>query len=178
MLGAGGGTSSYKEIETTDLIILWGSNARNAHPIFFHHLLKGVRSGAKMYAIDPRRSESAEWADTWLGIDVGSDIALANAVGREIIAAGLVNSEFVDHATSGFDAYMERWIAAQRGDVLDNVGGVDSLQAALEDAGFQGLEVDQFRDRLERLLQFISLSTLPPVDATRARIDGKRLDLD
>jgi formate dehydrogenase major subunit len=107
VLGAGGGTSSYKEIETTDLIILWGSNARNAHPIFFHHLAKGVRNGAKMYAVDPRRSESAEWADTWLGIDVGSDIALANAVGREIITAGLINTEFIEHSTAGFEAYAE-----------------------------------------------------------------------
>ena len=107
MLGAGGGTSSYKEIETTDLIILWGSNARNAHPIFFHHLAQGVRNGAKMYAVDPRRSESAEWADTWLGIDVGSDIALSNTIAREIIAAGLVNTEFIEHSTSGFDDYAE-----------------------------------------------------------------------
>jgi formate dehydrogenase major subunit len=105
VLGAGGGTSSYEEIETTDLIILWGSNARNAHPIFFHHLARGVRNGAKMYTVDPRRSESAEWADVWLGIDTGSDIALANAISREIIHAGLTNAEFIDHATSGFDEF-------------------------------------------------------------------------
>jgi predicted molibdopterin-dependent oxidoreductase YjgC len=105
VLGAGGGTSSYEEIETTDLIILWGSNARSAHPIFFHHLMKGVRNGAKMYAVDPRRTDSAQWADVWLGIDVGSDIALANAVAREIIHAGLTNTSFIDHATSGFDAF-------------------------------------------------------------------------
>jgi predicted molibdopterin-dependent oxidoreductase YjgC len=105
VFGAGGGTSSYKEIEDTELILLWGSNARETHPIFFHHLLKGVRKGARLYAIDPRRTSSAAWADVWLGIDVGSDIALANAMGREIIAAGLVNREFVDRATTGFDAY-------------------------------------------------------------------------
>lgn len=105
MFGAGGGTSSFEEIETTDLIVLWGSNARVAHPIFFHHLLRGVRNGAKMYAIDPRRTDSAQFADVWLGIDVGSDIALANAVGREIIAAGLVNDAFIEHSTEGFDAY-------------------------------------------------------------------------
>jgi formate dehydrogenase major subunit len=38
---------------------------------------------------------------------VGSDIALANAIGREIIAAGLHNQEFIDHATVGFEAYRE-----------------------------------------------------------------------
>jgi len=64
-----------------------------------------VRNGAKLYAVDPRRTGSAQWADVWLGLDVGSDIALANAVGREIIEANLVNREFVARATSGFEAY-------------------------------------------------------------------------
>ena len=105
VFGAGGGTSSYREIEETDVIVLWGSNARETHPIFFHHLLRGVRNGARLYAVDPRRTSSAEWADTWLGLDVGSDIALANAVGREIIAAGLANREFIERATDDFEAY-------------------------------------------------------------------------
>ena len=105
-MGAGGGTSSYEEIETTEVIILWGSNARNAHPIFFHHVLKGIHNGAKVFAVDPRRSESAQWADVWLGIDVGTDIALSNAVAREIISAGLVNEEFIARATTGYDEFV------------------------------------------------------------------------
>jgi predicted molibdopterin-dependent oxidoreductase YjgC len=107
VFGAGGGTSSYLEAEETDLFLLWGSNARETHPIFFHHLLKGVRRGARLIAIDPRRSSSAQWADLWLGLDVGSDIALANAMGREIIHARLANDEFIGRATAGFDAYRE-----------------------------------------------------------------------
>ena len=87
--------------------MLWGSNARETHPIFFHHILKGVRNGAKLYVVDPRRTSSAQWADVWLGIDVGSDIALANAVAREIIVSGLANQKFIDHATSRFEEYRE-----------------------------------------------------------------------
>jgi predicted molibdopterin-dependent oxidoreductase YjgC len=105
VFGAGGGTNSYREVEETDLIVLWGSNARETHPIFFHHLLRGIRNGARLYAVDPRRTSSAEWADTWLGIDVGSDIALANAIGREIIAAGLEDKAFIERATSDYDVY-------------------------------------------------------------------------
>ena len=105
MFGAGGGTSSYQEAEETDLIILWGSNARETHPIFFHHLLRGVRGGAKLIAVDPRRTSSAEWADIWLGIDVGSDIALANAMAREIIHAGLAHTEFISRATTGYEEF-------------------------------------------------------------------------
>ncbi len=55
--------------------------------------------------IDPRRTSSAQWAKLWVGLDVGSDISLANAMGREIIAAGLHDEKFIRHATSGFEAY-------------------------------------------------------------------------
>jgi predicted molibdopterin-dependent oxidoreductase YjgC len=105
VFGAGGGTSSYREAEDADLIVLWGSNAREAHPIFFHHVLRGIRRGARMYVVDPRRTSSAQWADAWLGIEVGSDISLANAIAREIIHARLANTEFIRRATTGFDAY-------------------------------------------------------------------------
>jgi predicted molibdopterin-dependent oxidoreductase YjgC len=107
VFGAGGGTSSYEETRSADLIILWGSNAREAHPIFFHHVLKAVNDGAQLIVVDPRRTPSAQWADLWLGLDVGTDIPLANAVGREIIAAGLADMEFVERATTGFEAYRE-----------------------------------------------------------------------
>jgi formate dehydrogenase major subunit len=105
VFGAGGGTNSYREAEETDLIVLWGSNARETHPIFFHHVLRGVRHGARLIAVDPRRTSSAEWADLWLGLDVGSDIALANAVAREIIVNGLEHREFIEHATVDFEAF-------------------------------------------------------------------------
>jgi predicted molibdopterin-dependent oxidoreductase YjgC len=112
VFGAGGGTSSYREVEETDLLILWGSNARETHPIFFHHVLKAVHHGASLHVIDPRRTGSAQWADTWLGLDVGTDIALANTMGREIIHAGLANEAFIKRATSGFAEYrasVEPW---------------------------------------------------------------------
>jgi len=70
-------------------------------------VLKAVHRGARLVVVDPRRTSSAQWADLWLGLDVGTDIPLANAVAREVIAAGLVDAEFVGRATSGFDAYRE-----------------------------------------------------------------------
>ncbi len=110
--GSGGGTSSYEEIEHTDVIVMWGSNARFAHPIFFQHVLKGIRNGARMYAVDPRRTSTAEWAESWLGPNVGTDIPLAHAVGREIIHAGLVDEAFVERTTTGYQEYralVEPW---------------------------------------------------------------------
>ena len=86
-------------------MLLWGSNARAAHPVYFLHLLTGLDRGARLFAVDPRRTASARFADLWLGLEVGTDIALANAVGREIIAAGLHDELFIERATVGFDDY-------------------------------------------------------------------------
>jgi formate dehydrogenase major subunit len=87
--------------------LLWGSNARAAHPIFFHHVLKGIRSGAKLVVVDPRQTASAEFADLWLGLNVGTDIALSHTVAREIIVSGLANEAFIENSTSGFEEYRE-----------------------------------------------------------------------
>jgi formate dehydrogenase major subunit len=78
-----------------------------------------VNRGARLFAIDPRRTSSAAWGERWLGLAVGTDIALAHAMAREIIHAGLAHEEFIRRATEGFEAYrasVEPWTleAAER----------------------------------------------------------------
>lgn len=125
MFGAGGGTSAYCEVEDTDLVLLWGSNARETHPIYFHHVLKGLRRGAEMYVVDPRRTSTARWARGHLPLDVGTDIALAHGMGRAVLDAGLENRAFIERATTGFDEYVravEPWTLAKTAEVT----GVDA----------------------------------------------------
>ena len=106
VFGAGGGTSSYAEVETANVIIMWGSNAREAHPIFFHHVLKAINNGAQLFTIDPRRTTTAAFGKH-LQLHVGTDIALAYAIGREIIVSELNNAAFINSATTGFAEYRE-----------------------------------------------------------------------
>src|SRR6478736_3993007 len=106
---------------------MWGSNARETHPIFFHHVLVARERGARIFVVDPRRTATAGWAERWLGLRVGTDIALALAVGREIIHAGLVNMTFVERATSGFAEYMasaEEW-TLERAEAVTGVAADD-----------------------------------------------------
>jgi formate dehydrogenase major subunit len=109
------------------VILLWGSNARETHPIFFHHVLKAVRRGAKLYVIDPRRTSSAAWADGWLPLEVGTDIALANGVARVIVDHHLENRTFIERATTGFPAYR----ACIEGYPLGRVARMTGVPAAL-----------------------------------------------
>jgi len=164
----GGGTTSYQEIEETDLIVLWGSNARETHPIFFHRVLKGVHHGARLYVVDPRRTSSADWAVGHLPLHVGTDIALANAVAREILAAGLENRGFIGHATSGFEDYrasVEPWTLAR----AEEVTGVPA--AAVRDLAHAYARADravicwtlgitEHHDAVDNVLALINLGLL------------------
>jgi predicted molibdopterin-dependent oxidoreductase YjgC len=168
VFGAGGGTSSYREVEETDVVVLWGSNAREAHPIYFHHLIKGLRNGARLFVVDPRRTSSARWADLWLGIDVGTDIALANAVGREIIVAGLHDHEFIARATTGYDAYaasVEPW-TLERAAAVTGVpaGAIRDLAHAYGGAGRAQLcwtlGITEHHNATDNVLALINLALL------------------
>ena len=105
VFGSGAGTSSYDDFHQTAFILLVGSNAAEAHPIIFHHIMKGVRSGAELVVIDPRRTLTAQKAHEHVQIAVGSDIALVNAMAHVIIRDQLYHKDFIAHATVGFEAF-------------------------------------------------------------------------
>ena len=168
MFGAGGGTSSYREVEEADCIVLWGSNAREAHPIFFHHVLKGVHRGASLYVVDPRRTTSAQWADAWLGLDVGTDVALSNTIAREILASGLEHRGFIAGATSGFEAYrasVEPWTLA-RGAAVTGVPAERIRELAHSWAGAKQaqlcwtLGITEHHNAVDNVLALINLALL------------------
>lgn len=107
VFGTGAATTSYEELEHTDLIIAWGSNTQECHPIIFNHMRRGIKNGAKMIVIDPRKIDQTKLAEKWLPVRVGTDIALANAMGHVIIKENLYHKEFVEQATEHFEAYKQ-----------------------------------------------------------------------
>lgn len=168
MFGAGGGTNSYQEAEETDLIILWGSNARETHPIFFHHVLKGVHRGAKLYVVDPRRTGSAQWAHTWLGVNVGSDIALANAMAHVILSEKLEHREFIARATTAFAEFRDS-VARYTPELAAQVTGVPASvirQVAIEYARAPRamicwtLGITEHHNAVDNVLALINLALL------------------
>jgi len=168
VFGAGGGTSSYREVEETDLVILWGSNAREAHPIFFHRVLKAIRRGAKLVVVDPRRTPSAAWADTWMPVRVGHDIALANSLAHVLVEEGLCHQDFLAHATVGFDAlrahlqgYSPEAMAPVTGIDADTVRRVARMYAAADRAVVcWTLGITEHHNAVDNVLSLINLALL------------------
>ncbi len=112
VFGAGGGTICYEDFHETNFVLLVGANVAEAHPIIFHHVMKGVHRGAEMVVVDPRKNLTTLRAHEHMAIRVGSDIALLNAIAHVIIREGLHRRDFIDRATDHFEEYqksVESW---------------------------------------------------------------------
>ncbi|HMB26571.1 MAG TPA: molybdopterin oxidoreductase family protein [Blastocatellia bacterium] len=90
------------------LIIIWGSNVITSNVHLWPKILEAKRKGAKVIAIDPYRSLTAEKCDEHLAVLPGTDGALALAMMNVIIKENLVDHDYVERYTLGFDLLRER----------------------------------------------------------------------
>ncbi|MFO1310893.1 MAG: molybdopterin oxidoreductase family protein [Burkholderiales bacterium] len=86
------------------LILIWGSNSVASNLHFWTRAQEAKRRGARLVAIDPYRSATAEKCHEHLAIMPGTDGALALAMIHVLIAEDLIDRDYVDRFTVGFDA--------------------------------------------------------------------------
>jgi anaerobic selenocysteine-containing dehydrogenase len=93
------------------LILIWGSNPIASSLHFWTFAQQAKRAGAKLWCIDPRRSETADKCHRHLALRPGTDGALALALMHELITGGGLDDDYVAHHVEGFDALRERALA-------------------------------------------------------------------
>ncbi len=86
----------------SDVLFLIGTNTSECHPIVAMHMLKGLKRGAKLIVVDPKKTDMAKKADIYLQIPVGYNIPLINAMINYIIENNLIDKEFIKDKTHGF----------------------------------------------------------------------------
>jgi anaerobic selenocysteine-containing dehydrogenase len=90
------------------LIVIWGSNSIASNLHFWTLAQQAKRDGAKLWCIDPRRTETADKCHRHLAIRPGTDGALALALMHELIAHGWVDRDYVERHVDGYNAIAER----------------------------------------------------------------------
>ncbi|MEM7557729.1 MAG: molybdopterin-dependent oxidoreductase [Planctomycetota bacterium] len=89
------------------LIILWGINALRSNSHLVPFMKKAKHAGARVLHIDPYRNETSRFADEHWQVNVGTDAALALALGREILRQGLEDSEYLQQHAQGIEEYRQ-----------------------------------------------------------------------
>jgi len=90
------------------LILVWGSNAIASNLHFWTRAQEAKRRGAKLVAIDPYRSATAQKCHEHVAVLPGTDAALAYGMMHVLIRDGLVDRDYVDRHTVGYDALAAR----------------------------------------------------------------------
>jgi len=117
-----------ERFDEAKLIILWGANPIVSNLHLWSRVQEAKRRGAKIIAIDPYRSLSAEKCTQHIAPLPGTDGALALGLMHVLIAEGLIDRDYIERHTVGFDElaarvtqYTPEWTARTCGLDVDEV---------------------------------------------------------
>jgi anaerobic selenocysteine-containing dehydrogenase len=106
-IGATLGTDVEQFVDSR-LILIWGSNPVTSNLHLWTRVQEAKRRGARLIAIDPYRSQTAEKCHEHIALLPGTDAALALGMMYVLIAEDLVDHDYIERYTIGFDALRGR----------------------------------------------------------------------
>jgi anaerobic selenocysteine-containing dehydrogenase len=100
--------TDMEQFQDAKLIVIWGGNpiASNLH--FWMRVQEAKRRGAKLIAIDPYRSLTAEKCHQHIALMPGTDAALALGMMHVLIGENLLDHDYIARHTVGFAQLKER----------------------------------------------------------------------
>jgi len=116
-------TNSVPELESTDCILVTGSNTTEGHPLVATRIFRAVERGAKLILVDPRDIQLARFATLHLRQRPGTDVAWLNGMMHVIIEEGLLDETFVRERTEGFEALKEA-VAQYTPERVEEIAGI------------------------------------------------------
>ena len=116
-----------REIEQSEVVIIWGGNPVNTQVNVMHYLTKAKRNGAKVIVVDPYRTGTAEQADILLPVRPGTDAALAAAMIHVILKEGLEDQDYLARLTD-WDEEAEAHFAGKTPAWAETITGIPATQ--------------------------------------------------
>ena len=120
--GSDGPPGAYEDLERADVILLIGANIADNHPILCRRL--EANPGTTLIVVDPRVTKTAMLADLHLPIRPRADLALLNGLIHIIIERDLVDHEYIERHTTGFDALRES-VSAYTPNYVAQITGIE-----------------------------------------------------
>jgi len=130
---------SPMDLEKKKNIVFWGFNAKNSSPHQWALATRARRvNEAKIIVVDPRESDTAELANLWICPKPGTDVALAYGLAHYLITNNMIDLDFIEKHTHGYEMYREealKW-APERVQQVTGVSweGVEALGELLRDS--------------------------------------------
>ena len=134
--GSDGPPGSYEDLELADVVVLWGANIADNHPLLAPRVLDRNR---KLVVIDPRVTKTAMFAEHHIAVRPRGDIALLNGLLVQLLADRRIDVDAHRGHVDGLDellAHLDGWsvdrAAAESGvsvieirNLADVIGGAE-----------------------------------------------------
>jgi formate dehydrogenase major subunit len=102
-IGSGAVSNPVMDVTKAEVVILIGANPTVNHPVAATWIKNAVRNGTKLIVCDPRRSELSRMAHRYLQFKPDTDVPMLNAMMHVIVTEGLVDKDFIEGRTIGYD---------------------------------------------------------------------------
>jgi nitrate reductase NapA len=137
----------YQDLDECDVLIAWGCNSAEMHPVLFSRVIDRRSRGEKVMLIDigTRRTRTTDFSDEYLEFVPHTDLAIANGIANQLIRNGTYDRDFVrnhcnfrwssDPASlkgqpSTFDEYA-RSLASYTPEFVEEVSGVPAAKIVM-----------------------------------------------
>ncbi len=107
-VNSGAVSAPFSAALDAEVIIIIGANPTVNHPVAATFIKNAVKNGAKLIVADPRGQALSRHATYNLRFKPGMDVPMLNAMINTIIAEGLVDQQYVDGYTEGFDKLKQK----------------------------------------------------------------------
>jgi len=116
-----------EDIPDAEAILIAGGNPAETMPPIMQYFEAQRAKGGKLIVADPRVTATARAADLHLQVTPGTDAALANGLLHIAIRDRLIDQDFIDHRTKGFES-VRRIVQSYWPDRVERVTGVPVRQ--------------------------------------------------
>ncbi|MGD0102552.1 MAG: molybdopterin oxidoreductase family protein [Rhodopila sp.] len=115
------------DIPKAETILLAGANPAETMPPIMQYFDAQRVAGGTLIVSDPRRTATAKAADLHLQLTPGTDAALANGLLHIAIQRGLIDRDYIEARTSGFES-VRRIVASYWPDRVERITGIPERQ--------------------------------------------------
>jgi len=127
--GSGAMTNSIDEAEGAACIFGIGTNTTVSHPVIGLQIKRAVQNGARLIVANPMKVDLCRFADLWLRLRPGTDVALLMGMMRVIVDEALLDSSFIEQRCQDFDVFKDS-LSNFDLDFVEQVTGVPSREIA------------------------------------------------
>ncbi|MFL6708404.1 MAG: formate dehydrogenase subunit alpha [Massilia sp.] len=124
-IGSGAVSNPVMDVTKAEVIVIIGANPTVNHPVAATWIKNAVANGSKLVVMDPRRSDLARMAHRYLQFKPDTDVAMLNAMMHVIVHENLVDQDFIDSRTIGYEE-LKKNVEGYSPELMAPICGIDA----------------------------------------------------